>query len=50
MEKWIERMLRLGKQLVLATGVGLGMDAHELEELLHLIDESFWVMRWVLYR
>jgi hypothetical protein len=41
----MDSMLRLGKMLVLATGVGLGMDEEELEELLSLVDESFWVMR-----
>lgn len=38
-------MLKLGRILVLATGVGLSMDEGELEDLLSLVDESFWVMR-----
>lgn len=41
----MDRMLDLGRILVLATGVGLGMDQEELEGLLSLVDESFWVMR-----
>lgn len=45
MQLWIDRMLKLGKVLVLATGVGLGMDAGEIDELLSHVDESFWVMR-----
>lgn len=44
-QKWMETMLKLGRILVLATGVGLGMDDGELEDLLSLVDESFWVMR-----
>lgn len=39
-------MLELGRALVLATGVGLNMDVAELDNLLSLVDESFWVMRY----
>ncbi|KAK9899029.1 Clavaminate synthase-like protein [Cystobasidium minutum MCA 4210] len=48
-QKWMETMLKLGRILVLATGVGLGMDDGELEDLLSLVDESFWVMRCIGY-
>lgn len=41
----MDLMLKLGRILVLATGVGLSMDEGELEDLLSLVDESFWVMR-----
>lgn len=42
----MDKMLKLGNALVLATGVGLGMDEAELENLLSQVDESFWVMRY----
>lgn len=46
LQKWMDKMLKLGNALVIATGVGLGMDEAELENLLSLVDESFWVMRY----
>lgn len=49
-EDWQNRMLVIGEKMVLATAVGLGMDQFEIEELLALVKESFWVMRAIVCR
>ena len=47
MECWISKMLVVGRALMEATALGLGMDLEgdEWKEWKALIDASFWVMR-----
>lgn len=46
-QSWIDRCLVVGRALVVATAVGLGMDEQEVQEMVGMIDDSFWVMRCI---
>ncbi|CAD6569203.1 MAG: hypothetical protein CYPHOPRED_003130 [Cyphobasidiales sp. Tagirdzhanova-0007] len=48
-ERWIDKMNIIGRAMVLATGIGLGMDEAELNELLSMVNSSFWVARIIGY-
>lgn len=42
-EEYIELMLGLGEVLMRATGLGLGLEDQEIDELMKLVEDSFWL-------
>ncbi|EGG10714.1 uncharacterized protein MELLADRAFT_115467 [Melampsora larici-populina 98AG31] len=47
--QYIVTMIRLGEVMMRATGMGLGLEPDEVEDLVNLAKDSFWVMRCIGY-
>ncbi|KAH9814937.1 hypothetical protein DFH28DRAFT_893665 [Melampsora americana] len=47
--RYILTMIRLGEVMMRATGMGLGLKSDEIENLVELTKNSFWVMRCIGY-
>ncbi|TFY77190.1 hypothetical protein EWM64_g6823 [Hericium alpestre] len=48
-EKWVHKMKNLGLIVMEAMSVGLGMTPEEWQELRRQVDDSFWVMRVIVW-